>query len=87
MQIGKVVGNVVSTKKVDSLTGYKLMIIDLIRIPSKEAYAEIVAVDKVGAGKGEYVLVTQGSAARNITKSSDTTVDAAIVGIIDTFDE
>ncbi|NBJ68051.1 MULTISPECIES: EutN/CcmL family microcompartment protein [Clostridia] len=87
MQIGKVAGNVVSTKKVDSLTGYKLMIVDLIRIPSKKVYQEVIAIDKVGAGKGEYVLVTLGSAARNITKSSDAIVDAAIVGIIDTFDE
>lgn len=87
MQIGEVVGNVVSTKKVESLTGYKLLIVNLIKASSKEVYKEIVAIDKAGAGRGDYVLVTQGSAARTITRNPDTPVDAAIVGIIDTFDE
>jgi len=86
MYIGKVVGNVVSTKKEDSLTGFKLMIVNLIRIPSEAVYQEIVAVDVVGAGRGEYVLVTKGSSARNIGNSSQSLIDAAIVGIIDTFD-
>ncbi len=87
MYIGKVVGNVVSTKKEAALTGYKLMIVELIQRATQEKLEEIVAIDLVGAGRGEFVLVVRGSAARMATKNQDAPIDAAIIGIIDTFDE
>ena len=62
MLIGKVVGSVVSTRKCDNLVGNKFMIVE--PIPSLKIDNRIVAVDKVGAGIGELVLVAQGSAAR-----------------------
>ena len=74
MIIGKVVGSVVSTRKCDNLVGSKFMIVE--PIPSLKVENRIVAVDKVGAGIGELVLIAQGSAAYSL-------VDAAIVGIID----
>ena len=79
MIIGKVVGSIVSTRKCENLTGSKFMIVQ--PVADKKEDGRIVAVDRVGAGIGEYVLVTLGSAAR----VSDPTVpvDAAIVGIID----
>lgn len=86
MHIGKVVGNVVSTQKHPSLVGYKLMIVELIQRDSDEKIGEVVAVDLVGAGKGEYVLVTKGSAARTTAKDKDSPIDCAIIGIIDTFE-
>lgn len=86
MYIGKVVGNVVSTKKEDSLTGYKLMIVELIN-RHEEPQKELVAVDPVGAGRGEFVLVATGSSARMVAGEKNSPIDATIVGIIDTFEK
>lgn len=81
MLIGKVVGSVVSTRKCDNLVGNKFMIVE--PIPSLKIDNRIVAVDKVGAGIGELVLVAQGSAARISCGDDRAPIDAAIVGIID----
>ena len=81
MLIGKVVGYVVSTRKCDNLVGNKFMIVE--PIPSLKIENRIVAVDKVGAGIGELVLVAQGSAARIGCGMQDSPIDAAIVGIVD----
>ena len=81
MLIGKVVGSVVSTRKCDNLVGNKFMIVE--PIPSFKIDNRIVAVDKVGAGIGELVLVAQGSAARIGCGDDRAPIDAAIVGIID----
>ncbi len=81
MIIGKVVGSVVSTRKCDNLVGNKFMIVE--PIPSLRVDNRIVAIDKIGAGIGEYVLVAQGSAARVGCDMERAPVDAAIVGIID----
>ena len=81
MIIGKVVGSVVSTRKNDHLIGNKFMIVE--PIPSLKVENRIVAIDKIGAGIGEYVLVAQGSAARVGCGMETAPVDAAIVGIID----
>ena len=81
MIIGKVVGSVVSTRKCDNLVGNKFMIVE--PIPSLKVDNRIVAIDKIGAGIGEYVLVAQGSASRVGCGIPDAPVDAAIVGILD----
>lgn len=81
MIIGKVVGSVVSTRKCDNLVGNKFMIVE--PIPSLKVDNKIVAIDKIGAGIGEYVLVAQGSAARVGCGIPEAPVDAAIVGILD----
>ena len=81
MIIGKVVGSVVSTRKNDNLIGNKFMIVE--PIPSLKVENRIVAIDKIGAGIGEYVLVAQGSAARVGCGMETAPVDAAIVGMID----
>ena len=81
MIIGKVVGSVVSTRKCENLVGNKFMIVE--PIPSLKVENRIVAIDKIGAGIGEYVLVAQGSAARVGCGMETAPVDAAIVGIID----
>ena len=81
MIIGKVVGSVVSTRKCDNLVGNKFMIVE--PMPSLKVDNRIVAIDKIGAGIGEYVLVAQGSAARVGCGIPDAPVDAAIVGILD----
>ena len=82
MIVGKVVGSVVSTRKSDKLIGQKFMIVEPVN-HMKSGLDRIVAIDVVGAGIGEYVLVAQGSAARIGCGVETAPVDAAIVGIID----
>lgn len=82
MLIGVVKGSVVSTRKCDSLVGNKFMIVDVLEHMQVGA-KQLIAIDKIGAGIGDYVLVAQGSAARIGSSMPDAPVDAAIVGIID----
>lgn len=81
MIIGKVVGSIVSTRKNERLIGQKLMIVRPLE--NMEARGEFVAIDNVGAGIGETVLVAEGSAARIGCGLEAAPVDAAIVGIVD----
>ena len=89
MFIAKVIGNVVATQKNDKFRGMKLLLIQ--PYISKGTKLEIsgssvVAVDSVGAGVGECVLLTQGSSARLTPATKDAPVDAVIVGIVDTVE-
>lgn len=80
MIVGKVIGSIVSTRKCENLIGNKFMIIE----PLKEMAGDcnqFVAIDNIGAGIGETVLVATGSAARVGMEGAP--VDAAIVGIVD----
>ena len=81
MLIGKIVGSVVSTRKNEKLVGSKFMIVSIENDMGDAK--KIVAVDNVGAGIGEYVLVATGSAARIGCDHATAPIDAAIVGIID----
>ena len=80
MIIGKVIGSVVSTRKNENLVGSKFMIVEP---QSGDTNNKIVAVDNVGAGIGERVLVAFGSAARIGCDKKNAPIDAAIVGIVD----
>ncbi len=82
MIVGKVVGSIVSTRKNDQLIGNKFMIVEPVH-HMKADVNQIVAIDNIGAGIGEYVLVAQGSAARVGCGLETAPIDAAIVGIID----
>ena len=82
MIIAKVTGSVVSTRKMDSLVGNKFMVVEPLN-GMRNGGESIVAVDNIGAGVGEYVLITTGSSARVGAQGPDSPVDAAIVGIID----
>ena len=79
MIAAKVVGSIVSTRKSENLIGNKFMIVERM----KGHMNQFVAIDNIGAGIGEYVLVAQGSAARIGCGLDTAPVDAAIVGIID----
>ena len=81
MLIGKVVGSVVATRKNDNLVGNKFMVVELLTDMGDTK--KIVAIDNIGAGIGEVVLVATGSAARIGCGVQSTPVDAAIVGIVD----
>ena len=80
--MGKVVGSVVSTRKNENLVGNKFMIVE-VADHMRQGAKQIIAIDKIGAGIGEYVLVVQGSAARIGSGMPEAPIDAAIVGIID----
>ena len=81
MIVGKVVGSVVATRKNERLLGCKFMIVEPIE--NMNIGGRFVAVDHVGAGVGEIVLVATGSAARIGCDMETAAVDAAIVGIVD----
>ncbi len=81
MLIGKIVGSVVATRKNERLIGSKFMVVETIADTGDSK--KIVAVDNVGAGIGETVLVATGSAARIGCGQESAPIDAAIVGIID----
>lgn len=82
MIIGKVVGSIVSTRKHEALVGNKFLIVESLQKTAEEKNT-IVAIDVVGAGVGETVLVVTGSSARCATSHDRAPVDAAIVGIVD----
>ena len=82
MIVGKVVGTIVSTRKNEKLVGSKFMVIEPLQ-KLGDPNSKIVAIDNVGAGIGEVVLVATGSAARIGCDMQAAPVDAAIVGIVD----
>lgn len=82
MIVGKVVGTIVSTRKNDNLVGNKFMVIEPLEGMSGNN-GKIVAIDNIGAGIGELVLVALGSAARIGCGKENAPIDAAIVGIVD----
>ncbi len=82
MILAQVKGSLVSTSKNEKLVGYKLMVVQAIE-NDKLTDQFLIAVDGVGAGIGEKVLVACGSAARLGIGNPEAPVDAAIVGIVD----
>jgi carbon dioxide concentrating mechanism protein CcmL len=84
MQIAKVCGTVVSTQKDPSLTGVKFLLLQLLDEQGNPLPEYEVAADQVGAGIDEWVLVSRGSAARQVRGSESRPLDALVIGIIDT---
>lgn len=86
MLLGKVVGTVVSTQKDPGLQGYKLLVVQCVDISMKLSSSYIIAVDAIGCGEDEMVIVVQGSSARITERTQNKPVDAAIIAIVDTVD-
>ena len=86
MLIARVVGEVVATRKDEKLVGTKLLVVRQVTPSGKDESTYLVAVDTVDAGRSDKVLIVQGSSARMAAGLSDTPVDAAIVGVIDSVD-
>jgi carbon dioxide concentrating mechanism protein CcmL len=84
MHIAKVRGTVVSTQKDPSLRGVKLLLLQFVDEEGRILPEYEVAADNVGAGVDEWVLVSRGSAARQVLGNEQRPVDAAVVAIIDT---
>ncbi len=89
MFIAKVTGSVVATEKVGAMVGYKLLVVEPYRLDPQDRKSLVttgrtfVAVDMLGAGKGDYVLITQGSSARLTPETKNMPIDTVIVGIVD----
>lgn len=84
MQIARVRGTVTSTQKEPSLRGTKFLVLQLMDDEGQPLPKYEVAADSVGAGMDEWVLVSLGSAARQVPGSEQRPVDAAVIAIIDT---
>jgi ethanolamine utilization protein EutN len=89
MFLAKVTGSVVATQKVDSLKGHKLLVVEPYRLDADGRSRLVttgrtfVAVDTVGAGEGEFVLICQGSSARLTPETKNLPIDTVIIGIVD----
>ena len=84
MILARILGTVVATRKDERLHGKKLLIVRPVSPEGKDESGYVVAVDTVGAGFRETVVVVAGSSARMASGCKDCPVDAAIVGIVDT---
>jgi ethanolamine utilization protein EutN len=89
MFLAKVTGALVSTQKIDSMVGYKLLVVEPYRLAAEDRDRLVttgrtfVAVDTLGAGEGEFVLIAQGSSARLTPETRDMPIDTLVIGIVD----
>ena len=86
MQLAKVVGTVVATRKVESMDGLRFMVLRPVDLDGKESGAGVVAVDAVGAGVGELVMYASGSSARQTESTDKRPCDAVIMAIVDQWE-
>ena len=86
MNLGKVVGTVVSTRKEPVLDGIRFLLVRLVDPDGKDTSAFVVAADAMGAGPGEMVLTAAGSSARQTTLTDKKPVDNVIMAIVDTWE-
>jgi len=89
MLLAQVTGSMVSTQKVRTMTGHKLLLVEPMKVDPEGGERLVgtgrsfVAVDTVGSGEGELVIITQGSSARLTPETKNLPVDTVIIGIVD----
>lgn len=89
MFVAKVIGSLVATQKVDSMVGFKLLLVEPYRVEPNERRSlattgrTFIAVDMLGAGEGDFVLITQGSSARLTPETKQLPIDTIVIGIVD----
>lgn len=87
MQLGRVCGQIVSTRKASKLEGFKILVVQPISLETfEEKGAPFVSLDTVGAGDGEVVMVVAGSSARQTAATDARPTDSSIIAIIDSVD-
>ena len=86
MQLARVIGDVVATRKDENLVGAKLLIVQPIAADGQPVGRPLVAIDAVGAGAGEHVFFVRGKEASFPFYPTEPPVDAGIVGIVDRWD-
>jgi microcompartment protein CcmK/EutM len=87
MILGKVVGTIVSSSRNDGMEGARYLLIDKTDQHGKQKGDFVVALDILGVGSGELVMVTEGSPSRETPVTTNKPCDALIVGIVDLIDE
>ncbi len=87
MLFARVVGNVVCTRKDEKLVGTKLMLVQPVDLEGQAKGGPLVAVDAVGSGEGELVLIVQGSSARQTRQTEGNPVDCSIFAVVDTIEK
>lgn len=86
MLLAQVIGTVVSTRKEESLSGLKFLLLRGVDVEGKPTGATVVAADAVGAGPGEMVLYAAGSSARQTVRTDKRPVDAVVMAIVDQWE-
>lgn len=86
MNLAKVLGTVVSTRKEGSLDGLKFLVLGQVTPARKPTGTTLVAADAVGAGVGEFVLYATGSSARQTERTDQRPCDAVVMAIVDSWD-
>ena len=86
MQLGRVAGTLVASRKEPLMSGMKLLVVRQVDESNQETGGYVVAVDAVGAGMGEVVLYASGSSARQTELTRDRPCDAVIMAIVDSWD-
>jgi len=86
MQLGRVAGTLVASRKEALMAGMKFLVVRQIDETNAETGSYVVAVDAVGAGIGEVVLYASGSSARQTEMTRDRPCDAVIMAIVDSWD-
>ncbi len=86
MVLGRVAGTLVASRKEPSLEGLKLLVVRHLDVENADLGSFVVAVDAVGAGVGEVVLVAAGSSARQTEATRDRPCDAVVMAIVDTWE-
>jgi len=85
MQLARVVGSVVSTRKEESIQGLKLLVVRPLDEEGKETGTALVSADAVGAGPDEIVLIAAGSSARQTSVTDKRPIDSVILAIVDSW--
>jgi len=86
MQLARVIGTLVASRKDEGLTGQKLLVLRQVDVDGSDLRPTVVAVDGVGAGVGEMVLYATGSSARQTVATKDRPCDAVVMAIVDEWE-
>ncbi|GGK29658.1 ethanolamine utilization protein EutN [Caldalkalibacillus uzonensis] len=86
MKIGTVIGNVWATRKEEGLKGLKFLFVQLEDPCGNPVDTPLIAADRIGAGVGDRVMITEGSSSRFVIADKDLPIDAVVIGIVDSID-
>lgn len=86
MKLGTVIGTVWATRKEAGLKGLKFLFVQLEDPHGQPVDTPLIAVDQIGAGVGDRVIITQGSSSRFVFSEHNVPIDAVIIGIVDSID-
>ncbi len=86
MELARVEGTIVSTVKAEKLKGHKLLLVNMLGPDTSPTDNHVVAIDSVGAGEGEVVIIVRGSSARQTSGLANVPTDTSIVAIVDSIE-